>query len=530
MGLGTEDVTLAVLPFQALDGSPDEQAYWHGVAITVADQIATLVPESVNVIPVSEVVRAGASTPGDAFSQLGATRALSFSLIEDGGVVRVAYELTNAFDGTLVGGGDISVPASDPSALQERMVEEVVSLLGYSSGPVRQPGTVVPEANIAFTRGRGYLESFQVEGSLGRAIEEFESAMEFDPGYAAAHAGLGRAYLRAYGQSHNEEMVALGETACARSVALAPTLVDSQLCAGALSIVRGEHSKALGSYQSALYVDEDNAEALLGLASAHEGVGNNDTAEATYRRAIADERLDWVSYSELGSFLNRRGRQQEALEQFDKALEVMPENGIAHRNRGAVLLAMGRFEESREASLVAQRWRPTDATIVSNLWMASFSLGLWDEAIENLEIAVGLGEDHRVTGNLARAYYMAARLDEARSTYQEAIRQGLAVLDVSEGNPDVHILLARYHAMIGDRSAALSYLQFALERRPDDGHYNVIGATVYSVLGERDRALDLLETAVLGGASMSEIRTSRELDDVRDDPRYGRLMDLRQNQ
>ena len=55
-------------------------------------------------------------------------------------------------------------------------------------------------------------------------------------------------------------------------------------------------------------------------------------------------------------------------------------------------------------------------------------------------------------------------------------RQGLAVLDVSEGNPDVHILLARYHAMIGDRSAALSYLQFALERRPDDGHYNVIGA------------------------------------------------------
>ncbi len=134
--------------------------------------------------------------------------------------------------------------------------------------------------------------------------------------------------------------MALGESACAESVALVPTLVDSQLCVGALSIVRGEHAKALGAFQNALYLDQDNAEALLGLASAHEGMGNHGTAEATYRRAIADERLEWLSYSELGSFLNRRGRQVEALEQFDLALEVMPENGIAHRNRGALLFAM----------------------------------------------------------------------------------------------------------------------------------------------------------------------------------------------
>ncbi len=173
LGFGTEDVTLAVLPFQTLDGSPDEQAYWHGVAITVADHIATLVPESVSVIPVSDVVRAGTSTPGGALSQLGATRVLSFSRTQDGGVVRVAYELTNTLVGNLVGGGAISAPASDPSAIQERMVGEVVSLLGYSSWPVEAPGTVVPEAEIAFTRGRVYLESFQVEGSLGRAIEEF---------------------------------------------------------------------------------------------------------------------------------------------------------------------------------------------------------------------------------------------------------------------------------------------------------------------------------------------------------------------
>ena len=309
------------------------------------------------------------------------------------------------------------------------------------------------------------------------------------------------------------------------SIALDPLLVAAQLCGGNSYGINGEHSKALGAYQIALNLDPDNAEALIGLASAHEALGNYGTAESTYSVAIEQERLHWVTYSSLGSFYNRRGRHEQALEQFDVAVELMPSNGIAHRNRGAVLIELGRSEEALEALRTARRLRPNDPTIISNLWIVSFRLGLWDEAIENLEVAVGLGDDYRVTGNLARAYYMAKRFEEARGTYDLAIEQGMTELAVNPDNPDVHVLMARYYAMQDKKAEALDHLDFALSSRPEDGHYHVIAATVYNQFGNTDEALNLLEKAVALGGTLAEIRVTRELDNLRENPRYRRLLD-----
>ena len=108
--------------------------------------------------------------------------------------------------------------------------------------------------------------------------------------------------------------------------------------------------------------------------------------------------------------------------------------------------------------------------------------------------------------------------------YERAIRMAGENLRVNPRDGDTLASMANYYAMLSDRPQALKHLQEALNLNSDIPEYLAIAAIVHNQFGEKDEALGWLEKARARGYSPAEIRASPEFDNLRDEPRFQRLI------
>jgi len=128
---------------------------------------------------------------------------------------------------------------------------------------------------------------------------------------------------------------------------------------------------------------------------------------------------------------------------------------------------------------------------------------------------------YKVVGHLARAYYwIPGKRGESLAIFRNAISLAQDELRTNPYNWDVHIMTARYWAMVGDRNSALSHLNTALKGHPKNAHYQAIAAVIFNQFGERALAVNLLQQAVAGGYSTADIDAEVELDNLREDPGF----------
>ena len=85
-------------------------------------------------------------------------------------------------------------------------------------------------------------------------------------------------------------------------------------------------------------------------------------------------------------------------------------------------------------------------------------------------------------------------------------------------------MLARYHSMLGNRAQAMSHLSIALQKKTQDAEYQNIAAVVHNQFDERTEAIRYLEKAIGLGWPSTEIDAERELDTLREDPRFRALI------
>jgi serine/threonine-protein kinase len=521
-----EQKNLVVLPFTALGGGPD-QIYCDGMTETVTTKLAGV--RALQVLPVSQVKSSRADTPEKARRDLGANLVLRATWQRAGSRVRINMSLLDSRSGLALGNESFTESASDLFGLQDEVVNRVVQMLEVplqagEASELEAHGTQQPSAYDYYLRGVGYLQDYTKLANVSSAISVFNQALQQDPRYALAFAGLGQAYWRGYLLTHQSEWLDDALNACRRTLDADPNSANGYACLGVVYNEKGEYEQAAAELERAVRLNPNSDDFLRGLANAYQKLGKIDDAEKTLKNATALRPQYWANYNYLGAFYFTRGRYNDAVAMFQQVIKLAPDSFRGYSNLGGAYVALERLDEARLVLEHSIQIFPT-AAAYSNLGTVYLSRRQFPEAVRVLEQAVKLEGRYGYWGNLGESlFFIPERHTESVRPFQEAIRLAQQRLHDSPRDSDALSHLAYFEAMIGAHEAARSYLAQALAVGSGEPAQLILLAKASSQLGDDKQTIGLIEKALAAGKSPTAITDAPHFDDLR--ARSARLREL----
>jgi len=523
---------LAVFPFRSLSQDDATNALGRGLADTLTAQLAEASNrDRLQLVSTREMEAEGINTSEGARREFGVDLILEGSLQQAGSQLRVNCSLIDAHTNRQIGGRSVTAASADIFGLEDQVVTEALNILSLEVTPAKRdalrnhPDTK-PEAYQHYLRGVGYLQEYHKPENVQSAIAEFGLALQIDPNYGRAYAGTGEAYWLGFEESNRTNgWIAKAAENCRKALSISPDIAEGHSCLGEVYNSQGEYQRAVEEFKRAVALDSSRDNAFRGLADAYEKLGDGAAAESTYQKAIALRPRYWAGYNSLGGFYFRQSRYPEALKMFERVVQLTPENFQGYSNLGALLIAQGQYSKSIDALERSIEIRPT-LEAYSNLGGAYFAVRRFEEAAQMYQKGLTLDDrDSLIWGNLGDAlYWTPGRRTEAAAAYRKAIYRAASKLQVNPRDATLLAFVATYNAMVGNKSAALSNLQHALDLAPKDAEVRFRAALVYNQLGDTEHTLSALEKAIAAGYPKSAIRDTPDFDHLRDNPRVQTLL------
>jgi serine/threonine protein kinase/tetratricopeptide (TPR) repeat protein/TolB-like protein len=519
--------TIVVLPFR-VDGDSPSEHHAFGLTDVLTERLGQI--RQLRVVSPVEVFESGITTPRQAFGLLGANLAVTGSIHRTDDAFQVVLSVVDGKEGKQLRGKTLTSAGFNWLAVESQIIQAVLTLLNLEIEPAQQlglhaHGTENPNAYDLYLEGTGHLASRKPEG-IDIAIGLFRDALALDSNFSLAYAGLGDAYRVKFElQSRDRQWADRATDACHQAVALNPSLAAGHVCLGAAYNLRGEDEAAVQEYELARQLDPNDDDVYRGLARSHEALNHLEAAEAIALAAIKAKPDYWYNYVWVAQFyLFSRPQYGEAVKWYNEAIVRAPDNFVPYLGLCGAYILLGNYEDAVKACKRSISLGASDRAY-NNLGVAYFGLRQYPAAAQSFEAARQLNPKYyRSAGQLARTYYWMGKRAEAIDLYAKAIELAQQELAINPGSAAIHVMLARYHAMLNQRADAISHLQIALQKRPKDAEYQCIAAVVHNQFGERAEAIRYLENAVAFGYSVAEVEAERELDNLREDPRFRALL------
>ncbi len=522
---------IAVLPFRNIGDNRDNEAFRDGLMEALTSELTELSQfhDTLWVVPATEVRREGLSSAKDAQRALGVNLVISGSLQRDASHLHLMANLVDAKTLRQLRAREINRPIGEFADLQEEVVREVAGMLQLELGAKDKQALAAGATNTSsaydfYLQARGHLQR-RNRAEVDQAIDIFKQAIQQDPKYALAFAGLSEAYWWKYRFSGDTQWVGLAEENNKKALDLNSTLAPVYVTRGIIEEGRGRHAEAVEALETALKLEPINASAGRELANVYEAMGKLDQAESIFKKDAALRPSDWTSLYDLGMFYYRQGRYQEAAPLLHRMTELAPDNNSGYTGLGAVYWMQGQYEDAASSFRRSLDLRPT-ASAYTSLGTVYFFMGRCPDAVEQMKKAVDLvPKRDQFWGNLGDAYAcVEGKKNESVKAYERAVELVQAGLAVNPKDAEALSRVALYHARLGNKAEAEAEIKKA--RQLAGGNRQVVwnAALVYELAGRRDLALEALRAAIDAGQPVEEVRREPTLAKLRDDPRYARLM------
>ena len=534
LGLTGSETQIAVLPFaNNLGEDPENQALVDGLTQTVTSMIARL--ESAEhplwVVPANEVYRRAVLSAGEARKNLGVNTVLEGSVQRLGEETVLALTLVDSQSDVprIIDSQTVMAPLG-PALLDEVLVAVAalleVTLDAETQRAVQTAGPVSPRVYAYYVQGVGYLQRYDQEGNLDRAITLFNQALADDSRYAPAHAGLCEATWEKYRRTTDATLADEALRSCDAAARLGDQQTAVLVPLGSVYLRTGQRDKAEAVLRRALELEPNNADAYRWLGRAYEDQAQFDQAEAAYNQAIALKPSRWFYYNELGILLSNTGRYEEAVEAFEQVRRLTPDNYLAYNALAVVRRNLNQVDQAKQLYRHAIELRPNEPLLHRNLGRLYLRDLQYDEAVTALEKARDLQEETpspnpwMTWSYLGHAYYWASDTTQARAAWQRLIELAEPRLAVNARDDEVLALLADAHAALGHRDQGRAYLDSLAVLPHDDVIIKFYMARAFEMLGDRVRAVVYIGQALADRYDPVAIDRDPWLEDLRKHPDY----------
>jgi TolB-like protein/lipoprotein NlpI len=423
--------SIAVLPFENRSGSPDADYLSDGLAESLIYRLSQL--PNLKVSPTSSVLRyKGKEIDAQKIgSELGVNAVMSGRMVQRGDNLTISVELVDARTNKLIWGEQYERKMADLLTTQREIATTIadklqLKLSGDAATGVTKKYTNSNEAYQLYLKGRFNWNKRTSEG-LQAATQFYNQAIEKDPGFALAYAGLADTYVivGAYGTVSPSEAMPRAKAAALKAIEL-----DNSLA---------EPHAALGAYYSAY-------------------AWNFEIAEREFRKAIQLNPNYATTWHWMGNFLPIVGKNDEGIAAGKRAEELDPLSAIISADTGWDLFVSRRYDQAIEQ---AKRTLLIDP----NFWYAHYIMGIafdlkgmHSEAIQAFRKSVELNPDVITKGRLATALARAGERAEGQRLLNELMAE--SARRYVQG-----YYVATAQLALGDKDAALASLERDVRER-----------------------------------------------------------------
>ena len=338
-----ERIMLAVLPFKNLSGNKKHDYFCDGVTEEMITQLARISPERLGVIARTSAMqyRSTDKSVRQVGRELGVSYLLEGSVRRARNHVRIAAQLIQVGDETHLWAESYERKLGDILALQNNVAEAVVQEIKLKLGPRERERLVVraavvdPQAYEACLQGRYLLNRRTLEG-MHKSVRYFQKAIQCDPYYAAAHAGLADSYLTLldYGHLSTDDATRQADAAARKALEIDDTLAEAQTSLGHSAFHQFNWPMTERAYRRALQLNPNYASAHYYYANYLTAVGRAEQALAEARSALALDPVSLPAGANLSNLLYLAGHYEEATEQALRVLEIDPTFYRAYEDLG----------------------------------------------------------------------------------------------------------------------------------------------------------------------------------------------------
>ena len=395
--------SVAVLPFDDLSPEKDQDYFCEGIAEEIILALSQV--KSLRVAPrsASFLARAAMREGRDIGRRLGVDTLLEGSVRKSGTRVRISVELADVVGGYHLWTARYDREMHDIFALQDeiasRVAEALQGPLGLRGRPLAaRASTIQIQAYDFYLRGRKFYYQFSRKG-MEFALGMFGRAIDLDPGYARAYAGVAdcHAFLYLYAGRHDADRNA-ADAASRRAVELAPESAEAHASRGvALSLLQAL-DEAEAEFKQALRVNPDLYEAYYFYARTCFAAGRLDQAVALYEKASELRPDDYQAPLLVAQIHEDRGRSGDAercrrrgVAIADEHLRLCPDDVRALYMGANGLVALGEREQGLDWARRALALDPDEPMLLYNIGCIYSLAGLTGEALDCLERSVEKG-------------------------------------------------------------------------------------------------------------------------------------------
>jgi len=422
--------SIAVLPFDNLSRDPDNAYFCEGVQDEILMRLAKVADLKVISRTSTQRFKSAPADLREIAKQLGVAHILEGSVQKAGDSVRVNVQLINALSDAHLWADTYDRKLTDIFAIESEIAKSVAENLkarlnGRAGEVLASRPTENLEAHELYLKGR-YFWNRRSTASLRKAGDYFQEAIDLDPNYALAYAGLAD--------------------------------VHSILPVYAGTAPKDDVPKALVAAQKAVELDNNLAEAHTSLGNALISNGQLKLAEPEFRRALELNPNYATAHQWLAECLFGQGRFPESLAENERAHELDPLSLIINASYASSLSGVGRYDDAIKQ---ARKTLELDPELVPGheiLGQTYEDEGKLDEAIAEYRKADEIGPTPSNYAMLAHAYAKAGRMAETRKILDK-------LTDLSAQQYVGAYPLAIVHLALGEKEEALRLLEQSFVER-----------------------------------------------------------------
>jgi serine/threonine-protein kinase len=480
---GEQSATLVVLPFDAVSDDAKFTAFGNGLVDTLSAKLAQLSGNHpLQVVSAGEVRQKNVTSLAQAHQEFGADTGLHLGLQRSGELVRVTYSLTDARSGKVVKAGSADSPVTDPFAIEDEVTKAVAAALGFS---LKADET----RELAF-HGTSVPEAYNYYTQARGYLEDPGKAANVDSAIILLDQAL-KADPN-YGRAQAD----LGSAYWAKYNASK----DKNLIA-----------KSQQACSKAIDLGNAGAAGHICLGVIESGTGKYEDAVKQFQNAVELEPSNEEAYIGLAGAYDRLGKTQEAENTYKKIIALRPNYWRGYNLLGAFYLRQAQYDDASKMFQKVVDLTPESFRGYANLGATLLYEAKYAEAIKPLQQSLSTRATADTYSNLGTAYYYQHRFKDSAQTYEKAVQ-------LNDKDYSLWGNMGEAYYLDGERPRARSAFEKAIaiakealavnSRDPD--LLNAL-AKYSAMTGDRVHALDYLARAVEQSKSDKDVLFSASL-------------------